>query len=79
MVGIFVSLEVLQNHFGYPGTGWIENEMCVEMINVNERENKIELSKVIMINIWRNGKGEKNLVWKCKWNDGKPEGIIKLN
>ena len=24
-------------------------------------------------------KGEKILVWKCKWNEGKPEGLIKLN
>ena len=71
---------MLQNHFGHPGTGWLESEMCVEMTNVNERENKIELSKVFMVNVWRDGKrGKGNLVWKCKRNDGKPEGLIKLN
>ena len=69
---------MLQNHFGHPGTGWLESEMCVEITNVNERENKIELLKVFMVNVWRNGKGEKILVWKCKWNEGKPEGLIKL-
>ena len=51
MIGVFVSPGVLQNHFGHPGTGCLEIESCVEMINVNERENKIELSKVFMVNV----------------------------
>ena len=51
----------------------------IDMKNVEERENKIELSKVFMVNVWKEGnrkiRRKKSFAWKWKWNDGNPGGL----